>query len=293
MIIPTQEWSPGEVSSPSLDTGLMGLLLPVDQRCSMGAGAGMPSASIISRSSRMYRRSARVFFAGESPVRNAISYTCCCPPQSKPRIWSLQSHRVPAFLVQNSASATLHRLTCCSSKGATFSNSSRSCPKPSPVGSTRGATSFRSATMGASLASSVKIDVGSGGSDPSGSGFEPTITTVSVWGTHMYRMCWNACSHASWLASTSACVAVHVCSSNRWAGTHCMVISAATPSAPTPQRAMRNVSGSLSSLSSRVPLPGVTSVIRTTVSSSGGMAAPVPCAPTCVNPPICCSRMDA
>mmetsp|Transcript_19521 Transcript_19521/g.74912 ORF Transcript_19521/g.74912 Transcript_19521/m.74912 type:complete len:257 (-) Transcript_19521:153-923(-) len=52
----------------------------------------------------------------------------------------------------------------------------------------------------------------------------------------------------------------------------------------------RNV---LSSPRMRGPRPGVEMRMATTWPSTGGMAAPVPWAPTCVKPPICCSRMLA
>mmetsp|Transcript_15321 Transcript_15321/g.59919 ORF Transcript_15321/g.59919 Transcript_15321/m.59919 type:complete len:310 (+) Transcript_15321:379-1308(+) len=296
MMMPIQLCRPGlDGSRPSFVAGESGDLDPALHRCSMGAGAGIPSRSIIASSSFMYARSAPVLLSTSSPVRNAISYTCCSPPQSNPRIWSLQSHRVPAFRRQNSASAALHRLTCSRSSGFTFSSSSRSCPNPMPVASTPGATSFSSFTIGSVFfASDLNALVGFGTFAFAASGLDPTTTTVSVCGIHMYRMCWCSLSHLSWFFQTSSCVAVHVRSRSRCAGTHRSVTSDATPRDPIAHRAIRNLSGSSSSSDRRIsPSPGVTSARDVTVSSSGGIRAPVPCAPTWVNPPICCSRMDA
>ena len=300
-MIPIQLCSPGPgASAPSgrtLVAGDSGDALPADHLCSMGAGAGMPSRSIISRSLAMYSRSAPVLVSTESPVRNATSYTCCCPPQSNPKMRSLQSHRWPELRRQNSASAAFTRLTCSRSSGATFSSSSRSCPNPMSAPSTSGAHCLSSRRMGSVLrrARSGESSALGGASAPSARGFEPTTTTQSVCGIHMYRMCWWSASHRLWFLRTSARVAVHVFSTSLCAFATRMVTSVATPSAPTPHRATLSAAPSSGSASDRVtsPFAGVTSLSLQTVSSSGGTVAPVPCAPTCVNPPICCSRMLA
>ena len=78
-------------------------------------------------------------------------------------------------------------------------------------------------------------------------------------------------------------VATHVRSTRRCAGTHCSVASATTPSEPMATLARLKSSGCLSADSSSVPIAGVTSFIETTISSTGGMPAPVPCAPTCMH----------
>ena len=96
---------------------------------------------------------------------------------------------MPALRFQNSASARFTRLTCSRSSGATFKSSSRSCPKPIPVASTSGATSRSSRTIGSVFLASEYADVGFGTATPSGSGFDPTTTTESVCGIHMYLMC--------------------------------------------------------------------------------------------------------
>mmetsp|Transcript_10390 Transcript_10390/g.44206 ORF Transcript_10390/g.44206 Transcript_10390/m.44206 type:complete len:339 (-) Transcript_10390:685-1701(-) len=304
MMIPIQLCNPGapaptafEPSHATLVAGDMGEALPADHLCSMGAGAGMPSVSIISSSSAMYSKSAPVLVSTESPVRNATSYTCCCPPQSNPRILSLQSHRRPELRRQNSASAAFTRLTCSRSSGATFKSSSRSCPNPMSALSTSGAHCWSSRRMGSVFfrARSGVSSATTGGSAPSGRGFEPTTTTQSVCGIHMYRMCWWPASHCLCFLRTSARDAVQVFSRSRCALVTRIVTSAATPSAPTPQRATRSASPPSGSDRLKVisPFAGVMSFSLVTVSSNGGTVAPVPCAPTCVKPPICCSRMDA
>mmetsp|Transcript_11696 Transcript_11696/g.38881 ORF Transcript_11696/g.38881 Transcript_11696/m.38881 type:complete len:204 (-) Transcript_11696:1390-2001(-) len=116
MIIPIQECKPRLPLRPVTSALLASAILqfvagdigerdPALQRCSIGAGAGIPSCSMICNSSVMYCKSAPVFDPKESPVLNATSNTCCWPPQSNPRIWSLQSHRVPQLRRQNSPSA--------------------------------------------------------------------------------------------------------------------------------------------------------------------------------------------
>mmetsp|Transcript_9365 Transcript_9365/g.42639 ORF Transcript_9365/g.42639 Transcript_9365/m.42639 type:complete len:287 (-) Transcript_9365:1073-1933(-) len=199
MMIPIQLCKPGLVRScPSFVAGESGDLLPALHRCSMGAGAGIPSRSIIAKRSFMYARSAPVLPSTSSPVLNAISYTCCSPPQSNPKIWSLQSHRVPELRRQNSASAALHRLTCAKSRGFTLSSSSRSCPNPMPPESTSGATSRNSRTIGSTFFVSEYALVGLGTAASGASGLDPTTTTVLVCGIHMYRMCLCSSSHRAW-----------------------------------------------------------------------------------------------
>mmetsp|Transcript_8844 Transcript_8844/g.32381 ORF Transcript_8844/g.32381 Transcript_8844/m.32381 type:complete len:348 (+) Transcript_8844:1324-2367(+) len=186
MMMPIQLCSPGPASSlPSLLTGDIGDELPALHRCSIGAGAGMPSRSIISSKSFMYARSLPSFVSTLSPVRNAISYTCCCPPQSNPRIWSLQSQRVPAFRFQNSPSAALTRFTCFKSRGSIFRSSSRSSPNPIPVTSTSGLSRLSRRAMGSTFFASGNAVVGSGVGASAGIGFDPTTTTTSVCGIHM------------------------------------------------------------------------------------------------------------
>ena len=72
-----------------------------------------------------------------------------------------------------------------------------------------------------------------------------------------------------------------VCSSRWCAGASCSVTSDTMPSAPRPTLVMLNRSGYLSRDTVMVPSAGVISFMLTTISSTGGMLAPVPCALTC------------
>ena len=86
IIMPTQEYSSSECSR--IAAGLMGAELAADQRCSMGAGAGVSSASSFCMSSCMNSRSSpdgllrrelntsiRVEATGEPSGRN-LPYAC-------------------------------------------------------------------------------------------------------------------------------------------------------------------------------------------------------------------------
>ena len=213
-----------------------------------------------------------------SPVRNATSYTCCCPPQSNPKMLSLQSHRHPSLRRQNSASAAFTRLTCSRSRGAARRSSSRSAPNPIPLASTPGATSRSNRTIGAVFhrrsfsvsgfsrarrnpSLSVRESLLASSSSPDPTGLDATTTTASVCGT--MSECADtplATRHAS---ASGRAARHHVRSRSLCAGTTRRVTSDATPRAPTPHRARRNGSRSSSrgssSLSSTTPFPGVTS----------------------------------
>ena len=96
----------------------------------MGAGAGIFSLPINCINSSMYSKS---FMLGldSVPVGKQISETHCCPPQSKPKISSLQPTLYPSDFLQNSASAKVIFMTCSLFKGSRVSNLSLSSVKES------------------------------------------------------------------------------------------------------------------------------------------------------------------
>lgn len=112
-------------SSDLLEAGLMGLLLRAVHRCSIGAGAGISSLFISCISSSMYSRSFILGF-DKVPAGKHVSDTHCWPPQSKPRISSLQPTLYPSDFLQNSASAWLTFTTWSLLRGSRASNLSLS-----------------------------------------------------------------------------------------------------------------------------------------------------------------------
>mmetsp|Transcript_11240 Transcript_11240/g.39027 ORF Transcript_11240/g.39027 Transcript_11240/m.39027 type:complete len:346 (-) Transcript_11240:1763-2800(-) len=111
----------------------------------------------------------------------------------------------------------------------------------------------------------------------------------------MNLACRLFCRISAWRDTASARVSTDVCSRSRCFGTQRIVASTATPQAPRPTRHMRNSlpPSASSGETSMVPRPGVTIFSANTCSSHGGSDAPVPCAPTCTKPPICCCAMEA
>mmetsp|Transcript_29097 Transcript_29097/g.74253 ORF Transcript_29097/g.74253 Transcript_29097/m.74253 type:complete len:302 (+) Transcript_29097:588-1493(+) len=292
-------------SSAGPRAGLSAERDPAVQRCSMGAGAGTLCALISLSSASMYSMS-RVtpLRAASLPTGNAVSSTHCCPPQSKPSTSSLHPTRTPADAAQHAASAAFTAATQSLSSGASSSAASRSAARlvacdaePGPArASTRALSgcSLRACSCsltGCSAAGPARASAALASGWPAG--LLRTTTTLSVYGSHMYRRWRYSRSQAAWCFLTSARLAVSVSSTSWCASTHCSVTSVTTPSPPSPTLASANSSGSLSADRLRVPSPGVASLRPTTWSSTGGMAAPVPCAPTCVKPPTCWSRMLA
>lgn len=108
-------------SSTVLNAGLMGLLLRVVHRCSIGAGAGIASFSISFFSSSMYSRSFMLGLA-RVPAGKQHSDTHCWPPQSKPRISSLHPTLYPSDFFQKSASAWFTFATWTSLRGSRASS---------------------------------------------------------------------------------------------------------------------------------------------------------------------------
>mmetsp|Transcript_9296 Transcript_9296/g.29912 ORF Transcript_9296/g.29912 Transcript_9296/m.29912 type:complete len:291 (+) Transcript_9296:390-1262(+) len=290
MMMPTHEW---RSSSPAEWAGLIGDAERRDQRCSIGDGAGMSEASMRASKSVMYCKS-RPSEAPTAPHGSATSDTHCCPPHSKPRIRSDQSTRAPCERFQKAASARFTSATCDLSSGASSSNASRSCAKfiPDAPAFCSGARCSSSSRSGSVAHASSTGGGGAPPPSPSPSGSQVTTTTVSVCGIHMYRMCWCWSSSAC-LAAIPARVSTLTRCTSLCAGTHCRVTSETTPSAPSPTLARRKRRGLSASERQISPSAGVISRMLTTCSSTGGIAAPVPCAPTWTKPPICCSAMEA
>mmetsp|Transcript_18685 Transcript_18685/g.56486 ORF Transcript_18685/g.56486 Transcript_18685/m.56486 type:complete len:279 (+) Transcript_18685:582-1418(+) len=122
MMIPTQLVM---ASGSNAAAGDMAEALREHQRCSMGAGAPMPMASMSPSSCSMYCRSAPLGFC-RVPAGKAVSRTHCWPPQSKPSSESEGPHRYPELRRQKSASASFMRLTQSRSRAPLLSSASRS-----------------------------------------------------------------------------------------------------------------------------------------------------------------------
>mmetsp|Transcript_60087 Transcript_60087/g.183550 ORF Transcript_60087/g.183550 Transcript_60087/m.183550 type:complete len:330 (-) Transcript_60087:57-1046(-) len=225
------------------------------------------------------------------PHGKQFSKTHCTPPHSKPKISVLLAMRSPSDRFQNSASAWLTRATCFGFNGSSTRSFSRSWAKLSPSrfpqsGFSSSSKSLRGFTRSASGSWSFATAPSSGTS-------ETTTTTVSVYGTHMYRTWRYVCKRRSWSFRSSSTVVQYVRSCRAYFGMHLSVTSATTPRVPKPTRAHRKRSAvGPVLLSSSVPRPGVTRDIRVTISSTVGMRAPVPCALVCVHPAICCSVIE-
>lgn len=94
------------LSGDESKAGLRGLRLLAVHRCSMGDGAGMPSLLIRFMTCSIYFKSCMSGF-WIVPVGKHVSETHCWPPQSKPKISSLQPTLLPSLFFQYSASTWL------------------------------------------------------------------------------------------------------------------------------------------------------------------------------------------
>mmetsp|Transcript_10578 Transcript_10578/g.34952 ORF Transcript_10578/g.34952 Transcript_10578/m.34952 type:complete len:274 (+) Transcript_10578:510-1331(+) len=203
-------------------------------RCSMGAGAGMPSASITPRRSRRYWTS-RPEGSERRPAGKAHSLTHCWPPHSKFSFFDESATSTPCDRRQNSASAALTRLTCDTSRGSIFRSSSLSWAKFNEDTSSSSVRQVaRRERRGSSLSSIEYL----GGSPwpsprtPSKVGLFVTTTTASTKGIHM-NLAWRLFRKMSahWL-SASARVKTATRSRSKCFGTHRKVASRQTPMVP-------------------------------------------------------------
>ena len=285
--------------------GDSGDALPADHLCSMGAGAGMPSRSIISRrggGGHVLQVRAGVGLHGvprpETPPRTRAAAPAVEPQDAIAPVATAGR----SCAAKNSASAAFTRLTCSRSSGATFSSASRAARTPCPRRQPRARHCLSSRRIvrlscAARAGSSRRRRLAARRRPPARGSSPPPRRSLCAGST-----C-TGCAGGPRAIACGSCArprapAVHVFSTS--------LCAFATRRSPrpgdaeprfTPHRATVEhgaAVGVRERQSHFRPSQGhELACQQTRRRRSGGTVAPVSCAPTCVNPAICCSRMLA